>query len=823
MSTDKVRVAIRVRPFSRREIDLNTQCVLSVQGQQIIIQPPAGSNTSSVTGKERQSKTSKNFAFDACFWSFDEDDAHFASQEKVYHELGLPLLASSFAGYNGCIFAYGQTGSGKSYSMMGTSNNKGLIPRLCDGLFDQIAQISDADENTSFKVEVSYMEIYNEKVHDLLAPRSNKANLRVREHAILGPYVDGLSTLAVSSFDEIDVLMAEGNKCRTVAATNMNSESSRSHAVFTLTLTCVQLDLDSGISGEKVSKVSLVDLAGSERAVKTGAVGDRLKEGSNINKSLTTLGLVISKLAEGSGGKGDNFVPYRDSVLTWLLKDNLGGNSKTVMVATVSPAGDNFEETLSTLRYADRAKRIVNHAVVNEDPNARMIRELKTEVEQLREQLKMSAEQSDLKERLNESEKIIKEMSRTWEEKLKETEKAHTERQHALEKLGISVQSSGIRVEANRHFLVNLNADPSLNELLVYYLKDSVTRVGSASDQDIQLSGVGIQKEHCCLEVVDSGERLILDPREGARSCVNGLQVSTPTQLRHGDRLVWGNNHFFKVSCPRSTRSTNDHIPQLEPQTSISDFDMARQEMVENVVDALDPVNGAVRALEEQHEQDKQRALDQQRLMYERQLQRLKAQMSPSTPYAPYGFDTLGGRQTPSAIAVHKDDQERDELFRKSLAQLKEAIVRANALVLEANALSQELKKATEFKVTLQVPAERLSPNSRQKHFLSEPAVLVTRKGRPSQIWSCDKLDNKLVEMRELYSERGDSDTGEVATIKPVHIDDPFFETQENHHLIGVANVFLLCLFHDITLDYQVPIISQQGKLTVNIQRKDSH
>lgn len=191
-------------------------------------------------------------------------------------------------------------------------------------------------------------------------------------------------------FKDIDNLMAEGNKSRTVAATNMNSESSRSHAVFTVILTQTLTDHKTGVTGEKVSRMSLVDLAGSERAVKTGAVGERLKEGSNINKSLTTLGLVISKLADQSSGKNkDNrFVPYRDSVLTWLLKDNLGGNSKTVMVATISPAADNYEETLSTLRYADRAKRIVNHAVVNEDPNARIIRELTQEVEALREMLK---------------------------------------------------------------------------------------------------------------------------------------------------------------------------------------------------------------------------------------------------------------------------------------------------------------------------------------------------------------------------------------------------------------------------------------------------
>jgi kinesin family member 13 len=234
--------------------------------------------------------------------------------------------------------------------MMGTVDNKGIIPRLCDSLFESITE-KQTDE-LCFKVEVSYMEIYNEKVHDLLDPKTNKQSLKVREHNVLGPYVDGLSQLAVTSFEDIDNLMTEGNKSRTVAATNMNAESSRSHAVFSVVLTQTLKDIMSGVTGEKVSRMSLVDLAGSERAVKTGAVGERLKEGSNINKyaietlsivleiqyffynfnrSLTTLGLVISKLADqASGSKNrDKFVPYRDSVLTWLLKDNLGGNSKT--------------------------------------------------------------------------------------------------------------------------------------------------------------------------------------------------------------------------------------------------------------------------------------------------------------------------------------------------------------------------------------------------------------------------------------------------------------------------------------------------------------
>lgn len=236
------------------------------------------------------------------------------------------------------------------------------------------------------------------------------------------------------------------------------------------------------------------------------------------------------------------------------------------MVATISPSADNYEETLSTLRYADRAKRIVNHAVVNEDPNARIIRELRQEVEALKEMLKHATgslvgdtQRVDIHQKLSESEKLYKEVSQTWEEKLMKTEKIQSERQQALEKMGISIQASGIRVEKNKYYLVNLNADPSLNELLVYYLKERtiVGAKGSSSDvePDIQLSGLGIQPEHCIITIEDGG--LFLEPVANARSYINGSQVTQRTQLRHGDRIVWGNHHFFRVNCPRSICKLN--------------------------------------------------------------------------------------------------------------------------------------------------------------------------------------------------------------------------------------------------------------------------
>ncbi|XP_063992810.1 kinesin-like protein KIF13A isoform X2 [Diachasmimorpha longicaudata] len=833
MATDKIRVAVRVRPFNRRELELGTQCVVEMTSQQTILQHPTSLD------KMDRSKP-KSFAFDHCFYSLDPSLENFASQEVVFDALGRDILDNAFQGYNACIFAYGQTGSGKSYTMMGSGDNKGIIPRLCDNLFDMIAKQQSIE--LTYKVEVSYMEIYNEKVHDLLDPKPNKQSLKVREHNVLGPYVDGLSQLAVTSYQDIDNLMTEGNKSRTVAATNMNSESSRSHAVFSVIVTQTLTDTHSGVSGEKVSRMSLVDLAGSERAVKTGAVGDRLKEGSNINKSLTTLGLVISKLADqNSGGKNrDKFVPYRDSVLTWLLKDNLGGNSKTVMVATISPAADNYEETLSTLRYADRAKRIVNHAVVNEDPNARIIRELRQEVEALKEMLLhvtgqgsvVGQSRTDITEKLSESEKLMKEMSQTWEEKLVKTERLQHERQQALEKMGISVQASGIQVEKNKFYLVNLNDDPSLNELLVYYLKD-VTLVGgrtATTEQDIQLHGLGILPEHCVITIEESG--LYMSPLNGARCFVNGSQVVDKTLLQHGDRIVWGNHHFFRVNCPRPATSISS-----EPQTPAQniDYNFAREELMLNEL-TNDPIQRAIQKLERQHEEDKQVALEKQRLEYERQFQQLRNILSPSTPYSPYvPYDPLRGSQggklpacTPTTqMRVEKWAQERDEMFKRSLGQLKTDILKANSLVQEANFLAEEMDKQTKFSVTLQIPPNNLSPNRKSVFFqrgafVSEPAILVKRLNMGSQVWTMEKLENKLVDMREMYEEWKDPNNSQrlpgMKDELTLKIQDPFYESQENHNLIGVANIFLEVLFHDVQLDYHTPIISQQGEVAGRLQ-----
>lgn len=381
-----IKVAVRVRPFNSREKDLQSQCCISMSGQTTTISKPidscnTSSNQNTLQSHEQSKNSSRSFNFDHSYWSHNRHDANFASQEKVYSDMGLEMLEHALQGYNVCIIAYGQTGSGKSYTMMGGNNENdvGLIPRFCNDLFKKLPPKS---KNLDHTVEVCYMEIYFEKVFDLLNPEKNKT-LKVKYHSQFGNYVEDLTKLVVTCYEDVKDCIELGNKSRTVASTNMNATSSRSHAIFTINVTQKEFNEASGEWMEKVSKVSLVDLAGSERVESTHATGLRLKEGSNINTSLFVLARVISALA-----KGEKFVPYRESVLTTLLKENLGGNSKTAMISAISPADVNYDETLNTLKYANQTKKIHCKAIINENATAKRLRELMQENESLKKFLR---------------------------------------------------------------------------------------------------------------------------------------------------------------------------------------------------------------------------------------------------------------------------------------------------------------------------------------------------------------------------------------------------------------------------------------------------
>eukprot|EP00730_Choanoeca_flexa_P000968 TRINITY_DN10419_c0_g1_i5.p1 TRINITY_DN10419_c0_g1~~TRINITY_DN10419_c0_g1_i5.p1 ORF type:complete len:680 (+),score=163.12 TRINITY_DN10419_c0_g1_i5:89-2128(+) len=365
-SSDAVTVCVRVRPMNSTEKKDNRKTVTNVDSQRgmVTVEDP--------TGTEK----AKTYTFDNAF----SDDI---SQLEVYNRIARPIVESVLEGYNGTIFAYGQTGTGKTFTMEGVRSNpelKGIIPNSFAHIF---GEISKAQGHTQFLVRCSYLEIYCEKVTDLLSNTPKKA-LKVRERQTDGEvFVEDLSAFVVKSAEEMEKIMTKGNRNRSVGATKMNADSSRSHAIFTVLVERVEKGAD-GEEHIRMGKLNLVDLAGSERQGKTGAEGQRALEGIEINRSLLTLGNVICTLVNA---KGNAHIPYRDSKLTRLLKDSLGGNAKTVMVATFGPADYNYQETLSTLRYANRAKNIKNKPKINEDPKDAKLREYLEQIEALKAQL----------------------------------------------------------------------------------------------------------------------------------------------------------------------------------------------------------------------------------------------------------------------------------------------------------------------------------------------------------------------------------------------------------------------------------------------------
>lgn len=372
-----IRVAVRVRPLNK---DKEAGCERCVDVDQ-------ESRSISITVKGPVSAQPQSFFFDCVF-------PESTTNNELYNEIGAPILDAAFNSYNGTIFAYGQTGAGKTFSMSGVSGMPGIVPLMNAELFKRVSHtVANAVQPVEFLIQASYLEIYMEKIRDLLNP-APPGELRVREGKE-GIYVDNLSKITVKSASEVLELIMQGNKMRQVAATGMNETSSRSHAIFTVFLQSRLKNVKEVIAKRLISEgesheesfdtgaikscINLVDLAGSERQRDTGATGLTAKQGIAINLSLTCLGNVINSLVQKSA-----HVPYRDSVLTRILQDSLGGRSSTVMLANVSPADKNAAETLSTLKYANRAKQIVNKIERNETKTDRLIREMREEIERLK-------------------------------------------------------------------------------------------------------------------------------------------------------------------------------------------------------------------------------------------------------------------------------------------------------------------------------------------------------------------------------------------------------------------------------------------------------
>ena len=403
-----VKVVLRVRPFAEKEAATDfsgpTHPLLCPTRGTLEVQPA-------------KSSVAQAFKFDHVLWSPTQCPAGVspARQVDVFHRVGLPTLDAVLNGYNSCVLAYGQTGSGKTYTIMGREPgpihsvladpsgaesdaliHKGLLPRLCEALFKTASGFQDGKTAV---FEVSFMEIYCEKVKDLLsappggaltirsegsslalnslASTSEYKPLKVRQHPVTGVFVEGIRKETVTCWEDCRTLLTAGMKKRATASTAMNDSSSRSHAIFSLTLCTTEG------ACSRTARMDMVDLAGSERASKTGATGQLLDEANQINLSLAVLRKVIDALVDSK--RGNTVPPFRESMLTWVLSDSLGGNSKTTIIATVSPTEDALDETVATMRYAVKARNIVNAARVNESSQSRTLREMHEELQRLRQ------------------------------------------------------------------------------------------------------------------------------------------------------------------------------------------------------------------------------------------------------------------------------------------------------------------------------------------------------------------------------------------------------------------------------------------------------
>ncbi|KAJ0002219.1 hypothetical protein NQD34_002015 [Periophthalmus magnuspinnatus] len=772
MQKDCVRVAVRVRPFNKRERDAGSRCIISMVPSSITIQDP------------RDPQNRRSFCFDYTYWShsgFIQDNTgkylpedaggRYADQDSVFHDLGEGILENSLQGYNATLLAYGQTGSGKSYSMMGYGANKGLVPKLCERLFESIRENQDTRRCQVF---FSMLEIYNEQVIDLLFRGSRAAGgLRVREEQNRGFYVEGLRTVPCETAQQVEQLMEQGTRTRTTAATHMNANSSRSHMLISLQLKQVQqfnpgvklslnvktrlyiLQIFSKESTTKQSNINLVDLAGSERQRSSGSEADRLKEGLAINLSLTTLGNVISALADVAVGKKVVHIPYRESILTKLLQSALGGNSRTVMIATLSPADICYEESLSTLRYAERAKRIQNRAVVNESPTERLVKELKAENARLLQRLsrlgqegrRASDETKEIRQLLTHNELQIKAIQTLWEQHLQEALKDLEEQYANITKVHhsftctadrefVSPSTSAVVLQERRMmqmhpYILNINEDTQLSGVVKLFIQEGEWDVGrsDSSPKSISIKGLGIQEHHAVFR--NEQRRVTLTPVAGAKVIVNGNTICQTTVLKHMDRLILGSNCTYLFIGFPSERGGDDW--------NSYDYDYFQAELA---------------TAEGIH----------------------------------IGESSLGSNQTdPSLLAVFYD------------------YIKLMPMVTEANQMSRELNKGVEFKLEIK---NLVLSDSKGHDLKKDIAVRVTTLGNKQVwMWSKAKFINRKFLMEEMYQQHQTAQREEnVPTF--ARDQDPFWDPVEPL-ILGTAHLWLQTLAFRIPLEEQLEAWSE--------------
>lgn len=821
MGDSSVKVAVRVRPFNKREETEGAVLCIDMQGKMTRVITPEGN---------------RDYFFDYSYWSHNEfvedpesgmmvkDSASskYADQRLVYEDLGVGVLNNAFEGYHCCLFAYGQTGSGKSYSMVGYGKNKGIIPIVCEEIFKRIDRV---ESNTLHcEVTASMLEIYNEQVQDLLKPPGDrvKGGLKVREDPKTGVYVEGLSKTSCSSYEDISAVLDKGNNNRTVAATQMNATSSRAHTVLTIYFTQIMYNDAGQPQNRKQSNINLVDLAGSERASKTGASGDTLKEGSNINKSLSTLGRVISSLAKRSSGSKD-VVPYRESSLTRILQNALGGNSKTTMIAAISPATYNIEETISTLVYANQVKSIKNQAIVNETPQEKLIRELKVENEKLKAMLEGKVLPGG-----GGGGGIDEDMRRQFEKQIEELKRAKEEAEMTFQNRpreaprvhGLNADTSKLKL--NTPHISNLNEDPLLSGYISHTFKQGKNRIGKknpASPPDIVIEGLGIGTDHCVLEC--QGDQYTLYPSldPNLKTMLNGKPLLMPTVLENQNRIRFGNHNYFLYVDPEELSSSN------------FDWEFAVKEANEEQVRGL---------LGHQDEELKAKEAELKKKMEaEFEVSRRKMEEEKKA------LELLMSSKNKNDLATQKALADREQ----------ELIAKQRAMEEEIRRKEQILKQNEENRLALERLKQVLSHSIQQINEANERAVLLgkhvtyqpelyiegggIRKGLQSTnvrvkvsypdisddiqiFWDLDQLDRRLIDMQEICNqiELGSELEDVVGDY------DPFMENVDSiskaFHLIGHSYLYLDTLYYLASLEEDTMAIindhgNNKGALKVSI------
>lgn len=875
-----VRVAVRIRPFNSREKEMNATCCCRMEGPKTFIRDP-------------ETKKEKDFTFDFSYWSHDgfkeEEGGNmvpapgtsatpgsvYATQRMVFDDLGRDVMASMFDGYNSCLFAYGQTGAGKSYSMVGYGSNRGIIPIVCEEMFKQVER-GQEDPNQRYQVVVTMLEIYNEVIRDLLNPAANKAGgLKVRSKPEIGVYVEGLTPVAVSNYPEIEKRMDEGTANRTVASTKMNATSSRAHTVFGLIFNSQKKEGE--VTSETSSRINLVDLAGSERAESTGATGDRLKEGCAINASLSALGNVISALAERAMGKKKVFIPYRNSALTRLLQDALGGNSKTIMIAALSPADVNYDETLGTLRYADRAKKIKNKVTKMENPTDKIIRVLKEENSRLmallegkgisagavrtgeegeegedgapaaaggggggggraQDPAEVAEMKAKLQQQMEENNKMMEEMKKSWEQKVADS--SAIKNSSVGETGGISAREA--KGTALPHIL-NLHEDSQLSEIVVYVFKKGTNKIGRKQESDadekmdIILAGLNIARVHATVTHSDDG-KVKIEAVNKSKTFVNGdLVAPAGVELHHGDRVVLGNNFVFRYCDP---------IHEAEAKESkVPTFASAMEEFSEKQGLRLSQsLSGEMGKLEKEEQEKRKELEDKLREMEEKmkkeresaraalELQKKSmagrdslteeekkrlAEFEQSYENTAKDLEDKMAKRKEMAEQMFQEQQKRKRTTKKIEAQLAALM----PLVNEANSMADELRKQVRFEARLAVKASAVSLSAldemRNLKQIEVTIRVVSQANGNVWTWNTTKFDNRLFLMREVYQDFLQYGPRDVPKSK-----DPFWDPPEAIE-IGKAYVYLKALSQLVEIENEFSIVDykgdEQGKLAVDI------